>query len=295
MNRNLRHRLRVRAPRGERLMVSATSLREACSPREAKGLIPLQYEKEVYGHFERTDPPLYDASILKHRLAKHISPAAPAKPKVDLILEFLSQRKITHLLKMDQLSTPAIFRMGGIQHSFGTWWTAELKIPRPCAPEDFDRTTLRSREGVYELAIHSTSMYYIWNILVHGLVPGPKLGKASLDGVYCFPMGASSSEVQNKSKVKSSSGYAVYSGIGKDGFFWSVRLELAVARFMAGRENIGKMTAKGWISQWVCPDSTYHVTAVWFHCIHQDDFALVPTWVMFDEWHPEYEKRPANN
>ena len=114
------------------------------------------------------------------------------------------------------------------------------------------------------------------------------LAKGSLRGVYCFPMQATSSQAQ------SSSGYSVYSGIGKDGFFWTVRLELAVARFMAGREKVGKMTASGKIPQWVCPDDTYHVNAVWFHCIHQDDFAEVRQWVLFDEWHPAYEKPPKS-
>ena len=266
----------------ERLIVSA-------SPLAARGLYALKRGKEVDSHYERTYPPSYDASNRDNRLAMYISHADSKEPKIDLILEFLRQRRIDHLLEMDQLLEPTIFRMGDIPHKHGTWWRAELKNPLPRFPKHFVRSTLQSREGKYERAIHSTSMYYIWNILVNALLPGSGFGKGSLRGVYCFPMQATNSQAQ------SSSGYSVYSGIGKDGFYWTVRLELAVARFMAGREKVGKMTASGKIPQWVCPDDTYHVNAVWFHCIHQDDFAEVHQWVMFDEWHPAYEQLPAGN
>ena len=77
--------------------------------------------------------------------------------------------------------------------------------------------------------------------------------------------------------------------IGIDGRYWTVKWELAVARFMGGWEGIGKITTNG---QWVCKPGQFHVMAVWFHCVHQEDFPSVKHWCAFDHWHPEYEQLP---
>ena len=86
----------------ERLIVSA-------SPLAARGLYALKRGKEVDSHYERTYPPLYDASNRENRLAMYISHADSNEPKIDLILEFLRQRRIDHLWKWISFSNQPSF------------------------------------------------------------------------------------------------------------------------------------------------------------------------------------------
>ena len=135
----------------------------------------------------------------------------------------------------------------------------------------------------YDKAIHSSSLYSFHKTVAIGLQVGSS-SKEGQCGVYAFPM-------VRRDFALSSSGYAVYSDIGHCGMFWSVRYELAVARFMAGSPGIGKMTvgtsSRGY--QWVCKRGTYHVMAVWFHAVHQDDLSKLRHLCNLDHWHPECE------
>ena len=178
-------------------------------------------------------------------------------------------------------------------HEFGCWWRAPLRRPWPEPSPDFDtstweRTYARGRKGErreqYKKAIHCSSVYNFWGSVEDGLRPSP--GRGGHIGVYCMPMHG------NLVQAVASSGYAVYSGLGKDGYYWTTKYELAVGHFMSNQPDIGKMSEG---NQWVAKEKTYHVMAVWFHCLHRSEFkaAAGVQWLLYDDWHPEYEVPPS--
>ena len=96
-----------------------------------------------------------------------------------------------------------------------------------------------------------------------------------------------------------SSGYSVYSEMFKDGVFWTPKYELYSARFMAGSDGVGKVTAG---DQWICKADEarnfgpqFHCTAVWFHGLRYDELeqAAAGLWINFDRFLPDYEVPPT--
>jgi len=167
-------------------------------------------------------------------------------------------------------------------HGIGHWWRAPLREPQPPLPRSFDYLHWTCAREQYEKAFHCSSLYSFAKIMFTGLRAG-RATKQNLEGVYAFPAAGGRKVAIN------SSGYSVYSMIGGDGTYWTVKWELAVARFMGGWDGIGKITAG---AEWVCKPGQFHVMAVWFHCVHQEDFARCRLWCAFDRWQPEYEQLP---
>jgi hypothetical protein len=126
-------------------------------------------------------------------------------------------------------------------------------------------------------------MYIVHKALIGGLKPGPDPGKGGLVGVYAYrPIG-------NKAAV-SSSGYAVYSDLAKNGLYFSPRFDLAVNTAKALHDGV-KMSAGN--QQYAIPDDYSHIKGLWIHCLSGEDIMAgkSSSWTLLDNWHPEYELR----
>ena len=116
------------------------------------------------------------------------------------------------------------------------------------------------------------------------LVAGPAT-KAGLHGVYMY-------ETDDLGKARSSSGYRVYSSFDHKAYFWSVVYECAYGKFHAS--TVGKMSAGN--GQQAAKEGTFHVVAVWFHCLHvseMHDAARNGLTVKADFFDNRYEIRPS--
>lgn len=146
--------------------------------------------------------------------------------------------------------------------------------------------------GTYSRCIHAGSMYTAWRSLYRKL--GLQAGKATknnIPGIYGFSM-------DNHKVSGKSVGYSVHSELFDDNIYWAPFYEIQVARFMAGWDGIGKITAG---DQWVCKEAIYpgwghmyHLTAVWFHALPQCDLEEMGkcAWVALDRFHKDYERSP---
>ncbi len=128
--------------------------------------------------------------------------------------------------------------------------------------------------------MHSSNLYSLRSSLEHGLVAGPD-AKAGLHGVYMY-------ETDDLGKARSSSGYRVYSSFGHKAHFWSVVYECAYGKYHSW--TVGKMSAGN--GQQAAKEGTFHVVAVWFHCLHlseMHDAARAGLTVNADFFDPLYE------
>jgi hypothetical protein len=182
------------------------------------------------------------------------------------------------------LWTPAAGEaLDAVLHSVGTWFWCVVRDNKwkPPPPEGTDFTTRTFRGTPFETFIHTSNMYVVHKAMIGGLTPGKEVGKGGLIGVYAYrPTG-------NKAAL-SSSGYAVYSDLAKNGLYFSPRFELAVNMGLAS--NDGKKMSAG-DQQYALPPGYYHITGVWFHCVSGNDITSgkCTAYTMHDDWHPGCE------
>ena len=149
-------------------------------------------------------------------------------------------------------------------HRIGCWFMHPLTTEMPPFSGAVKKATWRTwrERGApqweeYGQAMHSSNLHALRPSLEHGLVAGPAT-KAGLHGVYMY-------ETDDLGKARSSSGYRVYSSFDHKAYFWSVVYECAYyGKFHASR--VGKMSAGN--GQQAAKEGTFHVVAVWFHCLH---------------------------
>ena len=148
-------------------------------------------------------------------------------------------------------------------HRIGCWFMHPLTTEMPPCSGAVKKATWRTwrERGApqweeYGQAMHSSNLYALSSSLEHGLVAGPAT-KAGLHGVYMY-------ETDDLGKARSSSGYRVYSSFDHKAYFWSVVYECAYGKFHAS--TVGRMSAGN--GQQAAKEGTFHVVAVWFHCLH---------------------------
>ena len=96
-------------------------------------------------------------------------------------------------------------------------------------------------------------MYSVHSAIRKGLIPGSEIGRGNKTGVYAY-------RPQGNRNARSSSGYAVYSDLAKNGLYFSPRFELVIQMWTAGRADVGKISVSE--GQLALQPGMFHITGL---------------------------------
>ena len=252
-------------------------------------------------HYKRDTPKLY--SNVNKRDVEHVQndDAKPADyPALLLLGEFWDgwlQQRANGRFDFDDISIHDRLPWADCHpdlHAVGHWFCAPLKNPMPALPRGFDSNTWVLNKipwQRYEKHMHSSTVYN-FNSVMHdddGLKPGKYATKSGYHGVFLYA-------TKSHALAKKSSWYCVYSNVLDDGWFWTVRYEVAFGKFLSA--SLGKMSVGA--NQQAAREGSYHLMKIWLHALHQSELDLYGKdprclGASFDSFLPRYEVIPGRH